>query len=77
MYEAPILAYNKEMEWLVKAYITSSEVEVEDFATCLDGGMMELDNKKEIMASSRHGVFGFMNMFLVLNTSNSAIRWKE
>jgi hypothetical protein len=61
----------------VKAYIISSEVEEEDFATCLDSGMMESDDEEENMASFRHVVSGFMSTFFILSTSNSAIWWKD
>jgi hypothetical protein len=48
-YEAPILAYNREIDQLMEANTISSEVDEEDFATCPNGEMMESYDKKESM----------------------------
>jgi hypothetical protein len=48
-YEAPIFAYNKKMDQLMKANIISSEVEEEDSVPCPNGGMMESDDEEKNM----------------------------
>jgi hypothetical protein len=45
-YEAPILAYNREIDKLMAANIVSSEVDKEDSATFPNGEMMELDDEE-------------------------------
>ncbi len=48
-YEAPIFAYNKEMDQLVKANIISSGVEEEDSIPCPNGGLTESYDEEENM----------------------------
>jgi hypothetical protein len=45
-YEAPIFAYSKVMDQLVEVNIISNEVEEEDYKTCPNGGMTELDDEE-------------------------------
>ncbi len=50
-YEALVLAYNMEMDQLVEVNKITSEVEEDDFATCMDERRMESnDEKKNTMA---------------------------
>ncbi len=46
-YEALVLAYNREMDQLVEAITISNKVEEEDYETCPNGRMMELDDEEE------------------------------
>jgi hypothetical protein len=46
-YEAPIFAYSKEMDQLVEVNIINNEVEKKNYKTCMDGGMIESDDKEE------------------------------
>jgi hypothetical protein len=54
-YEAPVLAYSREMDQLVEVNIISNEVEEDDCKTCPYGGMMKLDDEEK-----KHGAQGTM-----------------
>jgi hypothetical protein len=45
-HEAPVVAYNKEMDQLVEANTINSEVEEEDCETCPNGGMTKLNDEE-------------------------------
>ncbi len=48
-YEAPILAYNREIDQLMEANTISSEVDEEDPTTCPNGEMMESNDEERNM----------------------------
>jgi hypothetical protein len=48
-YEAPIFAYNREIDQLMEANTISNEVDEEDSTTCPNDEMMELNEEEKNM----------------------------